>query len=171
MRELAFVLLLVMIGCVPNATRKTTEGLRTREGVCSQSQVDLFLRFTTCMRQGSPQSLHDDPATSMLLIEVVNVSLDSARPDGYQLTVLHDGVQVYQETLPDGGIPRPNGNVWTGGAVVFMPFVWSPGVWQFRYVSISDTSVVGASSATITMPGAKAAVGAKPAVASRPGRM
>lgn len=150
---LVWGVIFVLGGCIPNAAVSGAAGLRSRDGICSHVLLSALsgITMTACMRNGSPKTLHDDPSSSLLLIETTGNGLEIARPGGYQVTVLHDGVKVFQEILPDSipDVPGAGGGSWHGYAVLVMPFSWTAGLWEFRYVATYNTDLAGRSTATV----------------------
>lgn len=74
---------------------------RTRDGAC-QGGIGA-VKF--CLRQGSLNTLGDDPATFMLITTFRSPTIDCADPSSYEIQVLKNGVEVLK-TLGSPDVPE-----------------------------------------------------------------
>jgi len=172
-------LVVLLAGCdtaylqqMDSKTARMSE-LRTREGVCVEAHAVSARSFEglqgyiqTCARRGSAQTLHDNPSDNVAIVDVQMHTIGAATPDRWQLTILHNGVRVYQGMLPHSipALPGTPGGYWHGIAVVPMPEPWGPGRWDFQYVAEFDTEIRAAT--WITFGGAVTAAPGAAAVAA-----
>jgi hypothetical protein len=144
MLRCAALLMLASLGCVPPNARQTTEGLRTQNGVCAQKNAGFSTTIRACARNGSFQTLHDDPAMGYLVVTTAGLGIEVANPGNWRFTVLRDGQPYFQamgaRRVPSFQVGRYS-TTWTGLDVLAMPEPWQQGVYTVEAVCSFDTTV------------------------------
>ena len=165
------VFLVLLGGCIPNSTTRSTDALRANDGVCTQALINGWFAHTvtSCAFRGLPGTLYDDGKSSYLNVEFGATAQDLTRTERYQVTVFRNQVKVYEAMLGEGKLSGPYGehkDTWYTRTLVALPFDWDAARWEFRYVLASDTSTNGSSH--MVLAGPRAAPARRVVAPSRP---
>jgi hypothetical protein len=137
----------------PQRVAGNVDRLRTRDGLCASVRLPGYAfgpgnNVEACLRSGFIRTLYDDPNRHVLIVRTRNAStLEWAKVENLQVTILKDGLEVAKFMMPEGSIPdaqiNRSGTTWSAVSVWPAPFKWVDGVWIFRFVTDIDTDIRG----------------------------